>query len=81
MGTRASGTFDVKINPQPHDDKGGDPTVGRMSLEKTFQGDLEGASKGQMLTGGTGTEGSRSSAWQERCLVDAAPSRCITPAS
>jgi hypothetical protein len=58
MATKASGTFDVKMSPQPQDDKVGDPTVGRMSLEKTFHGDLEGTSKGQMLTGGTDVEGS-----------------------
>jgi hypothetical protein len=44
----ASGTFEVKMNPQV-DDKVGDPTVGRMSLEKQFHGDLEATSKGQML--------------------------------
>jgi Protein of unknown function (DUF3224) len=53
----ASGTFDVKINPQPHIDGVGDPTVGRMSLDKQFHGDLEGTSKGQMLTAGS-AEGS-----------------------
>ena len=44
----ASGTFEVKLNPQ--EDKGGDPSIGRMSLEKVFHGDLEGTSKGQLLT-------------------------------
>ncbi len=44
----ASGTFEVKMNPQT-EDKVGDPTVGRMSLDKQFHGDLEGTSKGQML--------------------------------
>ena len=44
----ASGTFEVKLNPQV-DDKVGDPTVGRMSSDKQFHGDLEGTSKGQML--------------------------------
>jgi hypothetical protein len=53
MATKASGTFDVKMSPQPQDDSVGDPTVGRMSLEKTFHGDLEGTSKGQMLTAGS----------------------------
>jgi len=50
---KASGTFDVKINPQPHDDAVGDPTVGRMSIDKQFHGDLEGTSKGEMLTAGS----------------------------
>ncbi len=50
---KASGTFAVTINPQPHVDGVGDPTVGRMSLDKQFHGDLEGTSKGQMLTAGS----------------------------
>ena len=42
---RATGTFEVKMNPQTD----GDPTVGRMTLDKQFHGDLEATSKGQML--------------------------------
>jgi hypothetical protein len=44
----ATGTFEVKVTPQA-DENVGDPTVGRMSLDKQFHGDLEAASKGQML--------------------------------
>jgi hypothetical protein len=58
MATHASGTFEVKLNPQPPDDKVGDPTVGRMSIEKQFHGDLEATSKGQMLTAMTDVKGS-----------------------
>jgi hypothetical protein len=43
----ATGTFEVKLKPQI--DEGGDPTVGRMTIDKQFQGDLEATSKGQML--------------------------------
>src|SRR3954470_23630636 len=50
MTKHASGTFDVKITPQK-DEGIGDPTIGRMSVEKQFQGDLEGTSGAQMLTG------------------------------
>jgi Protein of unknown function (DUF3224) len=57
MATHASGTFDVKLTPQS-DDKGGDPTLGRMTIDKQFHGDLEGTSKGQMLTGMTEVKGS-----------------------
>jgi len=46
MTNRASGTFEVKLNPQ---DQGADMPVGRMSIDKQFQGDLDGTSKGQML--------------------------------
>lgn len=44
----ATGTFDVKIKPQI-DESVGDPTVGSMSIDKQFHGDLEATSKGQML--------------------------------
>jgi hypothetical protein len=50
VATHATGTFDVKISPQPPQDNVGDPTVGRMSIDKQFHGDLEATSKGQMLT-------------------------------
>jgi hypothetical protein len=43
----ATGTFEVKMKPQTDD--ASDPSVGRMSIDKQFYGDLEGASKGQML--------------------------------
>jgi hypothetical protein len=44
----ATGTFEVKMKPQT-DENAGDPTIGRMSLDKQFHGDLEATSKGQML--------------------------------
>jgi len=53
----ASGPFTVKLTPQPADENG-DLTLGRMTLDKQFHGDLEGASKGQMLSAGTGIKGS-----------------------
>jgi hypothetical protein len=43
----ANGTFEVKMKPQT--DETGDPTIGRLSLDKQFHGDLEATSKGQML--------------------------------
>ena len=56
--TRVSGTFDVKLNPQPPDDKTGEAPIGRMSIDKQFHGDLEGTSKGQMLAFSTSVKGS-----------------------
>jgi hypothetical protein len=56
MTTQARGTFEVKMTPQAPDDEGA--TVGRMSLDKQFKGDLEGTSKGQMLAFGTAVNGS-----------------------
>ena len=44
----ASGTFEVKMMPQ-NDENISDPTIGRMSIDKQFQGDLDASSKGQML--------------------------------
>jgi Protein of unknown function (DUF3224) len=46
MTNRASGTFEVKLNPQ---DDGPDAPIGRMTIDKQFHGDLAGTSKGQML--------------------------------
>ena len=50
MTKHAGGTFDVKIGPQK-DEGLGDPTVGRMSIDKQYHGDLEGTGLGQMLAG------------------------------
>ncbi|MFN2577180.1 MAG: DUF3224 domain-containing protein [Pyrinomonadaceae bacterium] len=56
MTQHAAGAFEVKITPA--DDKSDDKTLGRMTLEKQWHGDLDGASRGQMLTGGDVTKGS-----------------------
>ena len=40
------------------DNEPGSDLLGRMSIEKQFRGDLEGTSKGQMLTGGTAIKNS-----------------------
>jgi hypothetical protein len=58
MATRASGPFEVKIVPQTPDGKFEDATMGRMTIDKQFRGDLEGTSKGQMLTAMTDIKGS-----------------------
>jgi len=55
MSARATGPFEVKLTPQ--DDKL-DPTLGRMTIDKIFHGDLEATSKGQMLTASTDVKGS-----------------------
>ncbi len=46
----ATGTFDVKITPQASDLAPEGPHLGRMSLDKQFHGDLNGAAKGEMIT-------------------------------
>jgi hypothetical protein len=58
MALHASGPFEVKLVPQTPDGKFEDATMGRMTIDKQFHGDLEGTSKGQMLTAMTGTKGS-----------------------
>jgi hypothetical protein len=50
---RATGTFEVSLKPLPMDDDAATQLLGRMSIDKQFHGDLDGTSKGQMLTGGT----------------------------
>ncbi|MEO8460680.1 MAG: DUF3224 domain-containing protein [Dokdonella sp.] len=66
MTTRASGSFDVKLAPQNHEDGVGDPGIGRMALDKQFHGDLDATSKGQMLAAQTGTQGSAGYVAMER---------------
>ena len=56
MSQHATGTFEVTLTPQ--DDKSDDKSMGRMTAEKQWHGDLEGTSKGQMLTGGDVQTGS-----------------------
>ncbi|HEX5718329.1 MAG TPA: DUF3224 domain-containing protein [Thermoanaerobaculia bacterium] len=56
MTSRATGTFEVKVIPQAADN--GFEAVGRMLLDKQFQGDLEAVSKGQMLAAMTAVQGS-----------------------
>jgi hypothetical protein len=66
VAKHAIGTFAVKILPQPAEEKVGDPTVGRLSIDKQFHGDLEATSKGQMLAVGTDVKGSAGYVAMER---------------
>jgi len=54
----ATGTFDVKITPQAADDYADGKVLGRMTIDKTFHGDLSAASRGQMLSAMGGVKGS-----------------------
>lgn len=58
MTTRATGTFDVKLNPLAIADTAASALLGRMSIDKQFHGDLEATSKGEMLTGMTAVKNS-----------------------
>ncbi|MCI4373225.1 MAG: DUF3224 domain-containing protein [Thermoplasmata archaeon] len=58
MVTHATGTFNVSLAQIGTDDQADGSTLGRMSIDKQFHGDLEGVSKGEMMTAMTETEGS-----------------------
>ena len=68
MTKHASGTFDVKVIPQSPEANVGDPTVGRLSLDKQFHGDIEGTSKGQMLAVSTEVKDSAGYVAMERVI-------------
>jgi hypothetical protein len=53
MTQHASGPFDVKLAPLDPAFKTEDNSIGRMSIDKQFHGDLEATSKGEMLYAGT----------------------------
>ena len=60
LSMHAEGTFDVKNAPLTEDNALAGTAIGRYGLDKQFQGNLEGASKGEMLGAGnpaTGTAG------------------------
>ncbi len=57
MTTRASGTFEVRLSPQVDGEEAG-ASLGRLLIDKSFGGDLEATSKGQMLAFRSGVEGS-----------------------
>jgi len=52
MTKRANGSFEVKLDPPTAD------AFPRMALKKTFHGDLEGTSAGEMMSTGGEIEGS-----------------------
>ena len=62
----ATGGFEVKVLPQGEVDKAVGSSLGRMSIDKQFHGDLEGTGKGQMLTAMTDVKGSASYVALER---------------
>ena len=66
MTKHATGMFDVKVIPSAPEDKADGSTLGQMSLDKQYHGDLDGTSKGQMLTAGTDVKGSAGYVAMER---------------
>ena len=55
---RATGSFEVSVQPLSNDDVSGDAMLGRFLLTKKFSGDLTASARGQMLSAGTATKGS-----------------------
>lgn len=58
MTAQATGTFEVKVAPLAADEKVPGVKVGRYGIDKEWKGDLVGASKGEMMTGGGEVKGS-----------------------
>ncbi len=58
MTYQAAGSFEVKLVPQGQGEKFDEVALGRMTIDKNFHGDLDAASKGEMLTAMTGVKGS-----------------------
>ena len=50
MTQHANGTFEVKIQPQGEGDVAAGSSLGRMSLDKQYNGDLQAIGAGEMLT-------------------------------
>jgi len=55
---RASGSFDVSVQPLANAEVSADPLLGRFLLTKKFSGDLDASARGHMLSAGTATKGS-----------------------
>ncbi len=66
MSGTASGPFEVKLMPQPAYNTDEGSTLGRMSIDKQFHGDLEATSKGEMLMAGSVVKGSAGYVAMER---------------
>lgn len=58
MQQLATGTFEVATKPQATPEETPGASLGRMSLDKQFSGDLRAVGKGEMLTAVTPTKGS-----------------------
>src|SRR3954454_1357191 len=58
MPTVAQGTFDVKLAPQAQEQGKAESKIAKLTIDKTFHGDLEGTSAGLMLSAGAPATGS-----------------------
>lgn len=55
---RATGSFEVSLQPLSNTEITSDAMLGRLLLNKKFSGDLVAAARGQMLSAATATKGS-----------------------
>ena len=55
---RATGSFEVSLQPLSNAEVSSDPLFGRLLLSKKFSGDLVASARGQMLSAGTPVKGS-----------------------
>jgi hypothetical protein len=55
---RATGSFEVSLQPLSNAEVTSDALLGRLLLTKKFNGDLAASARGQMLSAGTATQGS-----------------------
>lgn len=62
----AAGTFNVDVKPAEASEIAKAADIGRMTIDKTWSGDLTGTSKGEMLTGMTKSTGSMAYVAMER---------------
>lgn len=60
MKNRATGSVTVSMQPAAPERRSGRTTLGRMLLEKQYEGDLAASGAGEMLTAVTDTPGSAS---------------------
>lgn len=58
MTHHAHGSFSVKMSPQPMEEQAAGSTLGRMALDKHYEGDLVATGTGEMLAAGTAVKGS-----------------------
>lgn len=63
----ATGTFTVRLDAVDTSALGQQAGLGRMSIDKIFEGGFEGVSQGEMLTEATAETGSMSYVALERC--------------
>jgi hypothetical protein len=58
VNQQARGTFEVNLKPAVEPDASEGVTLGRMSIDKTFHGNMTGTGRGEMLSAMTSVEGS-----------------------